>query len=80
VFRFHDLIEYSIQLRSMHHEILGALCLVQNFRKLTEIQSSEVFRLSGDFQEKEYKHCTQLYSMYSGVLVHFSTGLLVLGL
>jgi hypothetical protein len=30
----------------MNQELLGALCLVQNFRKLTEIQSSEVFRFS----------------------------------
>jgi hypothetical protein len=48
VFRFHDSIEYSIKLRSTHLELLGALCLVQNFRKMTEIQSSEVFRFSGD--------------------------------
>jgi hypothetical protein len=30
----------------MNQELLGALHLVQNFRKSTEIQSSEVFRFS----------------------------------
>jgi hypothetical protein len=48
VFSFHDSIEYSIELRSMHQEILGAFCLVQNFRKLTEIQSFEVFWVYGE--------------------------------
>jgi hypothetical protein len=32
----------------MNQELLGALCLVQNFQKLTEIQSSEVFRFSAE--------------------------------
>jgi hypothetical protein len=64
----------------MHQELFGALYLVQNFRKLTEKQSSEVFsrssqeKFSGEvfrrsFQEKEYKYCTQLYYYkYSGVV------------
>jgi hypothetical protein len=31
VFKFHDSIEYTIKLRSMHQELLGALFLVPNF-------------------------------------------------
>jgi hypothetical protein len=52
VFRFHDSIEHSIKLRSTHQELLGALCLVQNFRKLTEIQYSEVFSFSGELSRE----------------------------
>jgi hypothetical protein len=77
IFIFHDSIEYTIQLRSMYQELsVTLLCLVQNFRKLTDIQSSEVCRIS--FQEKEYKYSTQFYYRYSGVLVRLSTGLVLL--
>jgi hypothetical protein len=79
VFRFYDSIELSMKLRSTTPEVLGALCLVQNFRKLTEIQSSEVFKFSGELVgERSTSTVLVLYSRYSGVLVHLSTGLLVL--
>jgi hypothetical protein len=48
----------------MNQELLGALCLVQNFRKLTEIQSSEVFRfpreLSGEGVQVLYSVALQI--------------------
>jgi hypothetical protein len=81
----------------MNQELLGALCLVQNFRKLTEIQSSEVLRffgeLSGEWLQVLYSvelqvlwsTSTSLYwsvstltMMYTAVLVHLSTGSVVL--
>ena len=97
MFRFHDSIEHSIELLSTHQALLGALCLVQNFRKLTEIQSSEVFRLSGELSGEglqvlysvvlqvlwststsQYWPISTFTMMYSEVLVHLSTGPVVL--
>jgi hypothetical protein len=54
----------------MNQERLGALCLVQNFRKLTEIQSSEVFRFSGKLSGEGAQ---VLYSVVLQVLWSTST-------
>jgi hypothetical protein len=54
----------------MNQELLGALCLGQNFRKLTEIQSAEVFRFSGELSGERVQ---VLYSVVLQVLWSTST-------
>jgi hypothetical protein len=76
----------------MNQELIGALFLVQNFQKLTEIQSSEVFRFSRELSGEgvqvlysvvlwvlpEHWFISTLTMIYSAVLVHLSTGSVVL--
>jgi hypothetical protein len=47
----------------MHQEILGTLCLVPKFRKLTEIQPSEV-----GCNILEYEYVTMLYAPCAAAL------------
>jgi hypothetical protein len=54
----------------MNQELLGSLNLVQNFQKLTEIQSSEVFRFSGKLSGEGVQ---VLYSVVLQVLWSAST-------
>jgi hypothetical protein len=47
--------------------------MVQNFRKLTEIQSSEVFRFSGTFKRRSTSTVLVLYSVVLQVIWSTST-------